>query len=155
MLEVAPPGVDTIGDWWWWHYYNFKWEFSIWRYVFRRKCNGHEKESLSENDIKQIVDHTYFNTPKFQQWSYTNLKNHIQTDLKSHKLQAKQYIYELDHNQLYFDRKTKFESVPTYNQGSLLRLNKPFLWSHNWTGHYPDEPYLKLACIDMLESYKG
>jgi hypothetical protein len=155
LLEVAPPGVDTISDWWWWHYYNFKWEFSIWRYVFRRKCGGYEKEPLSESDIKQIVDHTYFNTPKFQQWSYTNLKNHIQTDLKSHKLQARQYIYELDHNQLYFNRKTKFESVPTYNQGSLLRLNKPFLWSHDWTGHYPDEPYLKLACINMLESYKG
>lgn len=155
LLDVAPPGVETISDWWWWHYYNFKWEFSIWRYVLRRKVNGYEKQALSDESINRIVDHTYFNTDKFQQWSYSNLRNHVGKDLSSHKLQAKQYIYELDHNEMYLAHKTKFESVPSYNQGAALRLYKPFLWAKDWTGYYHDEPQLRVACIDRLESYKG
>jgi hypothetical protein len=155
LLEVAPDGVETISDWWWWHYYNFKWEFSIWRYVLRRKTDGYETQSLSDQSIDDIVKHTFFNTDKFQQWSYSNLRSHIGADLSTHKHLAKQYIYELDRNDMYFTHKTKTESIPVYNQGSIIPARKPILWDRNWTGYYDDYPHLRLACIDCLESYKG
>jgi len=155
LLEVAPDGVETISDWWWWHYYNFKWEFSIMRYVIRRKTNGFETQLLSTQALADIVDHTYFNTDKFQQWSYSNLRTHIGKDLSTHKLQAKQYIYELDKNQMYFNYKSKMESIPAYDQGSLVQIRRPFLWDHQWVGHYPEDTALRRKCIDLLESYKG
>ena len=155
LLEVAPPGVETISDWWWWHYYNLKWEFSILRYVLRRKTDGFETQPLSPHAIESIVKDTFFNTDKFQQWSYSNLRNHIGKDLSTHKLQAKQYIYELDRNQMYFDYKTKMESIPAYDQGSIVQIRRPFLWGRDMAGHYPDNQELRLKCINLLESYKG
>ena len=155
LLEVAPDGVETISDFWWWHYYNFKWEFSIWRHVFRRKGNGHETEPLSAQSMQRIVDHTFFNTDKFQQWSYSNLRNHIGKDLSTHKMEVKRYIYELDHNDLYLTHKIKMESTPAYNQASILQLRRPMLWDQNWVGYYHDHPQLHSECINLLESYKG
>lgn len=155
LLEVAPEGVETISDWWWWHYYNFKWEFSVWRYLLRRKTNGFETQALSNETISDIVSQTFFNTDKFQQWSYSNLRNHIGKDVSSHKLEAKKYIYELDHNDMYLKYKTKTESVPAYDQGTVVQIRRPFLWDRNWVGYYQEYPHLRDKCIDLLESYNG
>lgn len=156
LLEVAPPGVESIADWWWWHYYNFKWEFSVWRPMLRRKCNGDEFDSIEECNMESFVKYTYFNTDKFQQWSYTNLKTLVGNDVADHKKQAREYILELDKNRVYYETKIKRESVPLYDNSKGRKLRRPILWDKNWVGHFDfHHKELKEECLGRLEHYKG
>ncbi len=155
LLEVAPENVETIADWWWWHYFNFKWQFSLIRPLMRRRNNGAELIPLSDKNFKSYIDNSFFNTERFQQWSYSNLKTHVGSDIKNHKLLPKQYIYEYDKNIVYLNTKTKVESVPVYDQGLELKLRKPLLWTRRWTGYYEDYPGLFQQCVEKLEMYKG
>jgi hypothetical protein len=156
ILEVAPPDVTSIADWWWWHYYNFKWEFSVWRPMLRRKCNGDEFDPIEDCNLQSFAEYTYFNTAKFQQWSHTNLKTLIGNDIAAHKKAARDYIFELDRNQVYYDTKIKRESVPLYDNSKGRKLRRPILWDKHWVGYFDfHHKELKAECIDRLEHYKG
>lgn len=157
LVDVAPPGVETISDWWWWHYYNFKWQYSVWRPFLRRKAQGYESEPLTANNIKSFVENTYFNTDRFQQWSYSNRRNHIvNNDISTHKQEVKKYILELDGNESYYLHKTKIQSVPVYDHSLFFDVRKPFLWGGDWVGYHDNEhPELVAECKQLLESYKG
>lgn len=155
LLEVQPPGIETIADWWWWHYINFKWESSIWRPLIRRKISAID-DVLSQAQLDDFVDHTFFNTTKFQQWSYSNLKTLIGNDVANHKRIPKKYIYEFDHNDDYFYNKRKSESVPPTDHFKSMTERKPILWDRNWVGYYgAQHPDLLNHCIEHLEQYKG
>lgn len=155
LLEVQPPGVESIADWWWWHYINFKWESSIWRPLIRRKI-GALDDVITDNQINDFVDDTFFNTVKFQQWSFTNLKTLIGNDLANHKQIPKQYIYEFDQDDDYLINKKKSESVPASDHFRTMTEHKPILWDKNWVGYYGHQhPKLLEECIEHLEQYKG
>jgi len=149
LLEVEPDGVDTISDWWWWHYFNFKWEFSIWRPFSFMRTNLFDPISIK--NINFYAEYTFMNTAEFQLWSYTNLKTHVGRDLQNHKIQAKQYIFELDSNSTYFDYKTKVDSMPKFWSKDL----RPMFYDDHWIGHYLTEPGVKETAIELLENFKG
>lgn len=149
LIEVNPAGVETLADWWWWHYVNLKWETSIWRPLVRRKYN-YLDQPLTDQTINSFVQNTFFNTSKFHQWSYTNLKNLVGSDIKNHKRGPKQYIYDFDRNRAYFENKTKLESVPARDN----LVTKPAYWNWHWQGQYLT-PELEQTIVDVLEQYKG
>jgi hypothetical protein len=150
LLEVQPPGIDSVADWWWWHYFNFKWEFSVWRPFFKMRKDT--SQTLDLGLIESYVENTFLNTKKFQLWSYNNLKTHVGTSVQDHKMQAKQYIFELDKNRQYFDHKTKVDSSPKY-WSSRVRL--PMYYDQNWKGHFMTVPGVTETAIELLENYKG
>jgi hypothetical protein len=149
LLEVNPEGVETLADWWWWHYVNLKWETSIWRPLVRRKYN-YLDQPLTEHTINNFVRNTFFNTDRFHQWSYTNLRTLVGNDIKNHKRGPKQYIFEFDKNTTYFENKTKMESVPARDNIA----NKPAYWNWQWQGQYLN-PELEESIVETLEQYKG
>ena len=157
LMEVKPDGVETVADWWWWHYINFKWEFSIWRSLLRRKALNAEKESLTRDQIEFFVKNTFYNTDRFQLWSYSNLKNHINGyDITSHKREIKNYIYEFDKNAVYRDYKTKVMSIPIYDHSFYYEVRKPFLIGNDWVGYHDNEhPELVEVCRQHLEDFRG
>lgn len=155
ILEVKPDNITSIADWWWWHYFNFKWEFSLSRPFQRRRTLGNENTGLSTDLINEFFYTAFFNTHRFQQWSYSNLPYLVGNDVKNHKREAKQYIYELDQNQKYLTHKVKVESVPIYDQGLALNLRRPIMWDQNWKGYHTDYPKLVHTCVSKLEQYKG
>jgi hypothetical protein len=156
ILDVAPDGVETIADWWWWHYINFKWEFSISRPMMRRRVDGIELAPIDDVNVQSFIQYTFFNTARFQQWSYTNLKNLIGNSLSNHKKAARDYIYELDQDEVYRDTKIKRESVPYHDNSKIRRLRRPFIWDKNWQGYYGIfHKELFRECIDCLENFKG
>ena len=148
LLEVQPPDVDSIADWWWWHYYNFKWEFSIWRPFFRLRADP--KEPITAANIESYVRNTFFNTDKFQQWSWSNLQTHVPS-IKDHKIQAKQYIFELDGDLEYFNHKIKIDSAPRFWENAI----HPMYYDNDWVGHYLTESGVKETALHLLENYKG
>jgi len=157
IVDVNLEGVETIADWWWWHYMNFKWEFSVWRAMMRRKAGAHVDESLSKEQLKSYVTNTFYNTEKFQLWSYSNLRNHIiNNDVTTHKREIKDYIFEFDGNPVYRDGKVKIMSVPIYDHNLYYNVRKPFLIGNDWKGYYVDEhPDLFKLCTEHLEEFKG
>jgi hypothetical protein len=150
LLEVAPEGVDTIADWWWWHYFNFKWEFSIARPLFRQKP---DKEPISTTAYKFMADNTFFASDKFQQWSYSNLKNHIGKDASTHKREIKQYIFQFDKNEQYLLHKRKVESVTLPLDIRIKNING--YYDENWVLHRVNEGTVGREILERLESYKG
>lgn len=157
LMEVSPPDVETISDWWWWHYYNFKWQFSVWRPFYRRKTKGLEYEPLTQSNLQSFVTNTFYNTDRFQLWSYSNRRNHIiNNDIRTHKHEVKQYILDLDQNYSYHTNKSKVQSIPIYDHGVYFEVRKPFFWTKDWVGYYDNEcPELVAECVSRLESYKG
>lgn len=155
LEEVAPDGIENVADWWWWHYINFKWQFSLMRPFFRRKTNGSELIATTRENIQSYCENSFFNTARFQQWSYSNLPYHVGNDKKNHKKQAKDYIYDLDGNDIYRTHKTKIESVPVYDDSAYFVTKRPLLWADNWTGYHTEYPGLTEACTLQLEKFRG
>lgn len=157
-IESLPSiGIESVSDWWWWHYMNFKWEFSIWRAILRRKNREHENVPLSKEQIESFVKNTFFNTNKFQQWSYSNLRTHIiNNDPATHKWEIKQYIYNFDHDSAYQTQKVKITSVPIYDHNLYFEVRKPFLLGGDCVGYHDNEhPELVNMCRQKLEEFRG
>jgi hypothetical protein len=84
------------------------------------------------------------------------LKTLIGNDIAAHKKAARDYIFELDRNQVYYDTKIKRESVPLYDNSKGRKLRRPILWDKHWVGYFDfHHKELKAECIDRLEHYKG
>ena len=152
LREVNPENVTTVADWWWWTYYNFKWEFSCQRpFTFNRKDF---KKGISTENLQSFANTTFYNTPEFQNWSYTNLKNLIGKDLSTHKIEARRYIYDLDKNEMYFKNKTKMAGAPA---NSVVRgtSDLPLVYDNNWVGYYRWEGSLDEESFYLLETYQG
>ena len=148
LLEVKPADVTSVADWWWWHYINLKWETSIWRPLVR--CKSSHSESLSEHTIADFVASTFFNTARFQQWSYSNRHRFIiNNDVSTHKHEIKKYIYDFDHNDEYFNGKTKTMSL-------LNRNLKQFPVFVNWDwSSQPHGTEIEQEIVAKLEDYSG
>jgi len=103
--------ISSVSDLWWWTYYNFKWSFSCQRLLFFGLSNT-DNIGLPIEYQQESADYTYFNTKKFQQWSYSNLKKLIGiTVSKSIKAEAKKYIYEFTKDYEYVQTKVKTASA--------------------------------------------
>tara|TARA_R110000782_G_scaffold64405_1_gene131338 strand:- start:1340 stop:2404 length:1065 start_codon:yes stop_codon:yes gene_type:complete len=97
--------MDCEDFYWWWNF-NF--------------CFSHEKwDLLGYEDItnstvfnnKIYMEHviSWFDSKEYQLWSMNNRSNgvKIKSTLRSYKMPAKEYIYDLDNNKWYRDYKTK------------------------------------------------
>jgi hypothetical protein len=152
LEQVAPPGVDTVVGWWWWTYYNFKWQFSCQRPFFFNRSDF--KAPISDKNLQDYARNVYFGTDYFQNWSHSNLHRLIGNSTSTHKLDARTYIRELDHNEFYFSKKTKTAGAPA---NSELRTSAylPLCYDKNWVGHYYWEDHLDANAHIALETYKG
>lgn len=142
--------VSSIVDWIWWTYFNFKWQ-GICTYPLHNSITGYHHQGITEENNKFYADNIFLATPQFQNWSYSNLKELIGLDaFKTHKLKAREYIYEFDKNFLYFSRKRK-TSTPPPN----LKLSKSNLIGHdiNWKPMYLDDIEHRVT-IGILQKYK-
>jgi hypothetical protein len=144
--EVGIYDINTIADWWWWHYFNLKWEFSILRPFYGLRKN--QRSTISLESVQSYVDTTFYNTEYFQNWSYTNLSR-LCHDPKNHKIDAKQYIFKLDHNESYLQTKGKLESVYTQPWDMPAYLGKDF------KSYYLTDPGCQEAMFELLEQYTG
>jgi hypothetical protein len=144
--EVGTYTINTIADWWWWHYFNLKWEFSILRPLYGSRQN--RRAAIRQDSLASFIRTTFYNTEYFQNWSYTNLSK-LCLDPSRHKSDAKQYIFELDHNELYFQTKRKTESI-AHNVSQY-----PTYIDKNTRPYYLTDPGVRPAMLELLEQYRG
>lgn len=156
LEEVAPENVFTVADWWWWTYYNFKWEFSCQRPFFFSRPDS--STSFSELELADYAKNTFFNTPTWQQWSYTNLQTLVPKGVgwdarKYHKILARDYIYDLDHNDVYYETKIKVPGAPGNVITRQTDKNMPAYYNKNWEGTYFNSPGVYEVMMDKLENF--
>jgi hypothetical protein len=121
--------ISTVADWWWWNYFNFKWHLVTLMPLFSTLLDEQDEGITLENQ-KIYADTAYFNSPAFQHWSYSNLKELIGHNFfNTHKLKAREYIYEFDNNFQYFSRKRKTGvALPTQKmqKGNIIGYDDQF-----------------------------
>lgn len=153
--------ISTVSDFWWWTYFNFKWEFSCQRpFFYMRLVKDHKgtplfKKPISYEHQQQFARNTFFNTDKFQLWSYSNLKKLIpDNDEGQHKIEIKRYIYDFDNNEKYFWHKPKIGSK---NPTQFVQAVSPVYYDKNWIGYLGmDDNYLVNKSVRFLmDKYKG
>ena len=144
--QVSTYNINTIADWWWWHYFNLKWEFSILRPFYGSRSA--RRPTFSQESLQSFANTTFYNTEYFQNWSYSNL-DRLCRDPARHKIEAKQYIFELDQNDFYLNNKRKTESLASNP------LNWPVYLDQDLKPYYSTDPGVKEAMIELLEQYKG
>jgi len=143
--------LTSIAEWWFWTYYNFKWEFSCQRpfFFFDR---GNNDDVFEYEMQKEYAQNTFFNTDKFQQWAYTNIKRNVK-DAKLHKREAKEYIYEFNKDEQFLENKIKIPGVPA-NQSTKRRASIPFCFTKNYQPLYYTHGLVQAVKI-LLEKYRG
>jgi hypothetical protein len=153
--------VSTVADFWWWTYFNFKWEFSCQRPFFYMRATSDKdgmllyKKPISYEHQQRFAKNTFFNTDKFQQWSYTNLKRLIpDNDQSQHKIDVKRYVYEFDHNEIYFVEKPK---VGVKNPTQHIDIDRPVYYDNNWIGYSgnEDNSTVDKSMRYLIERYEG
>lgn len=145
--------ITTVSDFWWWHYFNFKWNHLTQSVLFNLRKDF--EEPLDSNEIDEYFKCTFYNTETFQHWSWTNLKKLLGKNAnKTAKLEARQYIFDYDKNQNYFDTKRKTASGSLGHHSYRL----PFIvFDKNYIG-YKNSPngihYTHILKV-LLEKYEG
>jgi hypothetical protein len=145
--EVGVANINSISDWWWWHYFNLKWEFSLLRPFFDTRSTV-KRLTIKPESIQKYSNDTFYNTDYIQCWSYTNLDTLCRDPLK-HKIEPKSYIFDLDHNQDYFDNKQKLESIT----GDPSK--RPAYMDQSFRSYFMNDPGVKEAIVSLLEQYRG
>ena len=160
--------VSTVADFWWWTYFNFKWEVSCQRPLFyMRWTAGKDGVRVFKNPIpysyqQEWAKNTFFNTDKFQQWSYSNLKTLIpKSDMSQHKILIKKYIHEYDHDDQYFYLKPKIgsKSPSQFIEGGTdpKIVGNPVYYDRDWVGYLctEDNHYVAKSSRMLLDGYQG
>lgn len=144
--------LTSIADWWFWTYYNFKWEICCQiPFLFLRR----DFSSTFSNDIlKEYAQNTFFNTEKFQQWGYSNIKKNIPKDFTLHKKEVKMYIHEFTKDLNYLEYKSKSPSAPANYDLLVNAPFQPIYYKNNWQGVLDDSLSTQTLKI-LLERYKG
>ena len=143
--------VSTVADWYWWTYFNFKWVGTC-TYPLHNGIIGREHKGITEGNHKFYAENIFFHTPEWQRWSYSNLKELIGLDaFKSHKLKAREYIYDFDKNFTYFSRKRKTSTPPPNN-----KQQKSVLIAHDqdFKPIYLDHYSKRIAVQIILQRYR-
>jgi len=136
--------LTSIADWYWWSYFNFKWEFSCQRPFLYNNSGEH----ISREKQISFAKNTFFNTDKFQQWSYTNLKTLIpESDMTQHKSLVKKYIFDYSKISEYYKYKNKIAG-----QQPGLQLSKPGLV---FDKHWQPRHDMNYFYDKLLSEYKG
>jgi len=145
--------ITTVADFWWWHHFNIKWNHYTQVPLFNLRENF--AEALDPNEIEEYFSYTFYHSDAFQNWAWSNLKKLVREDAhKTLKLEARQYIFEYDKDQHYFDTKRKVPS-PALTE---VKDREPFIvFDENYVGYKNDEnnvPYVNILKV-LLEKYEG
>jgi len=143
--------IQTVADFYWWTYFNFKWA-GICTFPLHNGIVNPNHTGISDENYNFYANTVFYNTPRFQNWSYSNLHELVGKDVfKTHKLHVRNYIYEFDNNFQYFSRKRK-TSVPPPNN----KTQKSSLVGHdkNLKPIIAGTPGAKQALITLLQRYK-
>jgi hypothetical protein len=144
-LRYAPIAIETIYDFIWWGNFNFKMDdvllrkFDIWtKNLTQQQCQIFWEQSL----CRMYAD------PRMQVWSM------VSKDIRREKLFgkyfSKKYIYDFDHNDLYYSNKRgTYSSTDLYEQQDPS-LSPTFAIGSDWKKYNVNNDENRIKLIEML-----
>jgi len=111
--------LNTISDFFWWIIFNYNYSSICLRHL--GEVVGSSSNINLENYTKNFV--LWYNTKEYQSWSWQAqvIGSKFYKNIRSYKMEAKQYIYAYDKNPWYRDYKTKVQShYTTSTESSIL-----------------------------------
>ncbi len=131
-------GIDlrTYEDFFWWINFNFLFvghSYKLYSFLDESNFSSANLDLYKKNLI------SWYRSDDYQRWSYQNSSTGIKYDgsIRSYKMPAKKYIYDLDHNSWYRDYKTKTGSSYAPYKKRLIYLydDGDFGTSYYLSGH--------------------
>jgi len=123
--------ITTVADFWWWHYFNIKWDHYTQCVLFNMRKDF--TEALDPIEVEEYFKCTFYHTDTFQNWAWSNLKKLVGVDAhKTLKLEARQYIFKYDKDQIYFDTKRK---VPSPSMGAVPQRKPYIVFDKDYVGY--------------------
>lgn len=122
-IKTSSVTVHSLHDFYWWIIFNIKYFHCAFRPGILYST-GPEKKNLFE---KKIIN--WYGNKEYQLWSMKNnnngqkIKGRTQS---SYKWAAREYIYDLDHNDWYFYHKIKIGSLPFVIRQNYKKYFKEF-----------------------------
>jgi hypothetical protein len=119
--------LETYYDFFFWTFFNM-----VWMAVFLRSdVHGSSNQQASLKDFyKSMIP--WFGSAGFQQWAMANNRRGIKygSNMGQSKLEYKQYIHSVDHDEYYLNFKTKIDSLTRKSQAEHRRfaLLDDFTW---------------------------
>jgi hypothetical protein len=111
IKTVAQCEITSNFHFFWWLNFCFKWQSVFFRILARLDIN---KRTVITKDFVTTYFHHFYSTKEFQLWSMVNNDKKLIDNWNTYKYEAKQVIYNFNHDHDYRDNKIKM--------GSLYRL---------------------------------
>lgn len=108
VCKAAPCPIESNGDFLWWINFSMKWQSVYFRML------TYASDFVTHNIDKDFIDNHFFHfygTDDFQLWSMGNPDKRVVTTWESYKWEAKEVIYNYNHDAEYRDYKTKNGSL--------------------------------------------
>lgn len=140
-IEFAPVGIDTLYDFIWWSNFNFKFDDAM---IRKMLAYGKHLSTTQRQQFWNSGLYRFFSQPEMQSWSLTNLTQLRETVRLDPKYIAKKYIYDFDHNSLWFAYKNEQGSVPEMFDLQMLPV----------IGFAPDWSTISIADINVRQQLR-
>lgn len=135
--------IKSIKDFFWWYNFCFKWQSIYCRFIIRSSNLGIINQEFLNTYYQQ-----FFITEDFQKWSMSNPDKKIVKSWGSYKIAAKEFIFDFNRDQSYFDTKMKVGSLQLiFRQRSLpdaLDSNFQPIWNIDKNKFYVNNNSFKL-----------
>ena len=116
LCAVSPIEINTTFDFWWWMNFNLK---------YTHVSNRIQLGTLDSATAREVVV-AFFDTEYFQKWSVANHDKKIKDTWKSYKYTLKQFVFDWNQDQNWFDNKTKVQSLRFYQDTRNLFMDTTY-----------------------------
>jgi hypothetical protein len=109
-IKLAPVEINTLYDFMWWSNFNFKFDDAMIRkmFVYGKQLSNTQRQQFWNSGL-----YRFYAQSELQSWSLSNLHQLRESISQDPKYIAKKYIYDFDHNHLWFCYKKEQGSVPS------------------------------------------
>lgn len=160
VVESAPEDITTIADWFYWYGINLRWQSLVWSPFCSPSMRSDHYSPISKINTENYYNNIFLNADYLQRWFYQHRREIFLDGTGKnfmYKYFFKNYIYQFDKNQSYFDNKVKVSSISSISKfGMNPNLETiPLYYDQDWVAHTLAAPELHEEILELLKNYSG
>jgi hypothetical protein len=147
-INFAPIDIITGYDFLWWVGFNFKFDDVLLRRMFKysKHLTADQTSVLWNSGIYRFYQH-----PKMQIWAMTTLNQRREKLSVAAKYYPKKYIFDFDHNDLYWSSKVEQGSESMTSGEDYPLQNAPFAFDKYWNRYSLADAATRKILGEILE----
>lgn len=144
-IDHAPIDIETVYDFIWWANFNFKFDTVLLRKVvaYTENLTTQQTQMFYNQSLYRFYAH-----PDMQIWSMISTdQRRISTQNFTNKWASKSYIYQFDHNDLWYSSKKEEASMSKFDHTT----NNLIAIDDQWNKYYIADPDVRKALGKILQ----